>query len=102
MHNSHKLRANLVLLPVLALASAFAGVAQAATFAANGTADVVDANPGDGICSTGATLPGKPGTPECTLRLAVAESNDLSGADTVGDITVINCTISGNLAENGC
>ena len=35
-------------------------------------------------------------------RLAVAESNDLSGADTIGDITVINCTISGNIAENGC
>lgn len=84
MHNSYKLRANFVLFPILALAfAALAGVAQAATFTVNSTADVVDANPGDGICSTGATLPGTPGTLECTLRAAVAESNALSGANTI-------------------
>ncbi len=43
----------------------------------NSTADAPDANPGDGICETGA------GNGICTLRAAVMEANDLDGTDTI-------------------
>ena len=38
--------------------------------------DVVDSNPGDGICSTGAAGP-------CTLRAAIQETNATPGLDTI-------------------
>jgi CSLREA domain-containing protein len=72
---------------VLAFAVVFAqvglgvGTATAAsTFTVNSTADVVDANPGNGLCDTG-NLVGS--DPECTLRAAVQEANALAGTDTI-------------------
>jgi CSLREA domain-containing protein len=50
-------------------------VVAAATFTVDSTADLPDATPGDGLCSS--TGGG------CTLRAAVEEANALSGADTV-------------------
>jgi len=48
----------------------------AATFTANSTADLVDNNPGDGICA--ANPDG-----DCTLRAAIMETNALGGEDTI-------------------
>jgi CSLREA domain-containing protein len=48
----------------------------ATTFVVNSEADLVDADPGDGVCQT--STPG-----ECTLRAAVMEANVDVGADTV-------------------
>jgi len=45
----------------------------AATFTVNSTADLPDANAGDGACATENLTPG--GEPECTLRAAIQESN---------------------------
>lgn len=50
----------------------------AAVFNVNSPADVVDALPGDGICSTAV-----PNNNVCTLRAAVQEANALVGADTI-------------------
>jgi CSLREA domain-containing protein len=47
----------------------------AAAFVVNSTSDSVDANPGDGICATGAGV--------CTVRAAIQEANALPGADTI-------------------
>ena len=70
------------LLSVILGASAFvvvgwpgAGASPGATFTIDSTADAVDANPGDGVCATGAGL--------CTLRAAIQEGNALLGADTI-------------------
>ena len=49
----------------------------AATFSVNSLVDVVDANPGDGICRTA------PDNTVCTLRAAIMEANALAGADTI-------------------
>ncbi len=49
--------------------------ALAAEFTVNSTADAVDADPGDGACSTSDS--------ECTLRAAVQETNALPGHDTI-------------------
>ena len=49
------------------------------SFNVNSVADKVDAAPGDGVCSTGATIDGH--TPECTLRAAIDELNALSAAN---------------------
>jgi CSLREA domain-containing protein len=51
------------------------GVAHAATFVVNSTADAVDANPGNGICASATGL--------CTLRAAIMEANALAGHDTI-------------------
>jgi CSLREA domain-containing protein len=56
---------------------ATAGVAQAAVFTVNSPSDLVDINPGDGVCHTGA------GTPTCTLRAAIQEANALGGANEI-------------------
>jgi hypothetical protein len=48
--------------------------AQAATFTVNSPLDVVDANPGNGVCETA------PGNGVCTLR-AVEEANTLGAGD---------------------
>lgn len=45
------------------------------TFFVNSTSDLVDANPGNGICATSTNV--------CTLRAAIMEANALSGADTI-------------------
>ena len=37
--------------------------------------DAVDANPGDGVCSTAGD--------QCTLRAAIQETNALAGADSI-------------------
>jgi predicted outer membrane repeat protein len=50
----------------------------ATSFDVNSPADVVDANPGDGMCSTAL-----PNNNVCTLRAAVQETNALPGADTI-------------------
>jgi CSLREA domain-containing protein len=47
----------------------------AASFVVNANGDAVDANPGDGSCSTAGAV--------CTLRAAVQEANALGGADTI-------------------
>ncbi len=53
-----------------------ADVAEAAeTFTVDSTADAADANPGNGVCASGAG--------ECTLRAAVQEANSHPGRDTV-------------------
>lgn len=74
-----------LLLGLLAV-GAVAGVADAATFRVNSTADAVDITPGDGVCTT--ALAGNP----CTLRAAIQEANALAGADR------INLTIAGTYA----
>src|SRR5688572_13580573 len=48
---------------------------QGANLSVNSTADQSDANPGDGLCATGAGV--------CTLRAAIQEANALPGADTI-------------------
>ena len=50
---------------------------QAITFTVNSTADIVDANPGNGVCETAA------GSAICTLRAAIQEANSYPGADAV-------------------
>lgn len=52
----------------------FAGV-EGVTFAVTSTADLVDDNPGDGVCSTVFGV--------CTLRAAIMETNALVGADNI-------------------
>ncbi|HET6594678.1 MAG TPA: PxKF domain-containing protein [Anaerolineales bacterium] len=47
-----------------------------ANFVVNSTVDMVDANPGDGLCETDITG-------DCTLRAAVQEANAFAGADTI-------------------
>ena len=47
----------------------------AATFTVNSTSDTVDANPGDGLCATTASV--------CTLRAAIMEANASPGDDTI-------------------
>jgi CSLREA domain-containing protein len=49
--------------------------AMASSFMVDSTADVVDANPGDGTCATDANA--------CTLRAAVQEANAHGGADEI-------------------
>jgi CSLREA domain-containing protein len=51
--------------------------AHAVTFTVNSPSDVVDANPGNGVCETA------PGNSICTLRAAIQEANALSGADQI-------------------
>jgi CSLREA domain-containing protein len=46
-----------------------------ATFTVNSAADTADAQPGDGICATAASV--------CTLRAAIAEANLASGSNTI-------------------
>lgn len=61
---------------VLLLLGTFAsGIADAAVFPVDSTADEEDASPGNGTCET---LAGA-----CTLRAAVQEANDLAGADSI-------------------
>jgi CSLREA domain-containing protein len=49
--------------------------ASAVSFVVDSTADVSDANPGDGICATGGG--------QCTLRAAIEETNAIAGMDVV-------------------
>jgi CSLREA domain-containing protein len=65
------------LLSAALLAALLAQSAWSATFVVNGTADVPDATPGDGLCAT------SPGGSVCTLRAAILEANALPGPDTV-------------------
>ena len=74
------------LLAVLASLMLAAGPAHATTtFTVNSTADHADANPADGFCDTGNTVPGVGGEPEneCTLRAAINQANYTPGTDTV-------------------
>ncbi len=64
---------------------------RANSFTVNSTADVVDANPGDGVCET--ATPG-----ECTLRAAVQEANAFGGDD---EITLPAGTYTLTLAGSG-
>jgi len=61
----------------LLVACAVPAAAIAATFTVNSVADVLDANPGDGICRT------SPSNTVCTLRAAIMEANAFAGADTI-------------------
>jgi CSLREA domain-containing protein len=63
----------------------------AATFTANSTADLVDANPGDGVC--GANPAG-----DCTLRAAIMEANALGGVRVQNADALITFS---TLADNG-
>ena len=61
----------------LALTSAFllaVNASHASVFVVNSVSDLVDAEPGDGICVTSAG--------SCTLRAAIQEANASAGADT--------------------
>lgn len=62
---------------LVSLLLAFAFPSIPATFTVNSTADIVDANPGDGICETAA------GNGICTLRAAVQEAGALNAANTI-------------------
>jgi CSLREA domain-containing protein len=57
------------------LALALAVPARAATFVVDLTADVVDGNPGDGVCDAGGQ--------GCSLRAAIQEANHTPGTDTI-------------------
>ncbi len=61
----------LVMLALGPARAAYAG----ATFVVDSTADVVDANPGDGLCAEASG--------SCTLRAAIQETNALAGEDTI-------------------
>jgi CSLREA domain-containing protein len=50
---------------------------QPLTLNVNSIQDVVDANPGDGICATAGS------NPVCTLRAAIQETNSFPTADTI-------------------
>ncbi len=80
---------------ILGIATAF--VAYAATFTVNSSADVVDANPGDGVCATAGGA--------CTLRAAIQEANALAGDDTIilpsGFYTLTISGIDEDLAAEG-
>ena len=75
------------------------GVALGAEFTVDSTADVVDANIGDGVCDDGAG--------NCTLRGAIQEANALGGADTITVppgtyfIALGDLDIAGDLTING-
>ncbi len=79
---------------VVVLASATRIAARVSTtFTVNNAADVVDANPGDGICATGGGV--------CTLRAAILETNALAGADTITlPAGVYTLTIGGSGEDN--
>ena len=70
-------RVSFRVLLVLLLAAVPAPCLFANTFNVNSLLDVVDANPGDGICRTA------PNNTVCTLRAAIMEANALPGADTI-------------------
>jgi CSLREA domain-containing protein len=70
-------RVSFRVLLVLLVAAVPARCVLAATFNVNSQVDVVDANPGDGICRTA------PNNTVCTLRAAIMEANALPGADTI-------------------
>jgi CSLREA domain-containing protein len=74
-HWPHALAILIGLLTFSALASTPAHAA-GPTFTVNSPSDVVDANPGNGICDTGGGV--------CTLRAAVMEANHTAG----GDVTI--------------
>ena len=59
------------------LGTILADSAQAVVFTVNSAEDVMDANPGDGLCETA------PGNGACTLRAAIQETNALAGADQI-------------------
>ena len=60
----------------------------AATFVVDTTSDLVDANPGDGLCLTA--------NDNCALRAAVQEANALAGADSVTlTAGIYNLSLSG-------
>ena len=76
------------LLAVLAAAVA-PQAAHAVLFAVTDTADLVDAAPGDGVCSTAAAT--------CTLRAAIQEANALASADQISlPAGTYALTLSGN------
>src|SRR5947209_12621008 len=65
----------------LAIATGAVGLSMAAagvTFTVNSPSDVVDAKPGDGVCSTAV-----PDNGVCTLRAAIMEANHTSGGATI-------------------
>jgi CSLREA domain-containing protein len=69
------------LLPIVAVVLSWVLLTQPAApnspFNVNSTADVTDANPGDGVCETAA------GNGVCTLRAAIQETNVLTGTDLI-------------------
>jgi CSLREA domain-containing protein len=74
----HLVRHACAVLMVFAVYACFGSCsALAAIFAVNSTADVHDANAGNGICETAT------GNHICTLRAAIEEANKLAGADTI-------------------
>lgn len=66
-----------LLLIVIILDLLFAVPGQSATFIVNTNQDIVDANPGDGICETGED------NHICTLRAAMQEANAWPGKDII-------------------
>src|SRR5687767_2367923 len=67
--------AALIFFLIFSGAAIFTGSAYAASFTVNDTRDLVDVNPGDGLCRTSNST--------CTLRAAIQEANALPGADTI-------------------
>jgi len=65
-----------ILLTILLAQFGWRPVSAAENFIVNSSADIVDANPGDGLCET--DIMG-----DCTLRAAIQEANALSGADMI-------------------
>lgn len=61
--------------------SEYSGPAYNRALTVNSTGDSTDTMPGDGFCLTGNTNPD--GSPECTLRAAIEESNDYAGFNSI-------------------
>jgi len=83
--NSHRRYALAAALSALAWPSWNTSLVRADTFLVNDTSDVVDGNPGDGVCETTA------GSAICTLRAAIQEANALAalaGSAVSSDIEV--------------
>lgn len=75
MNRFVRLFAALFLMSGLLLTTPVKSVRAAATFTVNSISDIVDANPGNGVCATSTNV--------CTLRAAVMEANALAGADVI-------------------
>jgi CSLREA domain-containing protein len=87
----------LALVALLGLRAAGLASAAGLHFQVNSTADVLDANVGDGVCRTSAGA--------CTLRAAIQEANAIAGADLImvpaGTYALEIPPLNQNLDDNG-
>jgi len=83
VHRTRRGRREVVSLAVIAGMAGLVALPASAqvVFTVNSTADLVDANVGDGVCDAGGSV--------CTLRAAIQEANAVVGADTI-DLSAID------------